>query len=140
MPVYDYRIGTVAAGTAGMTNVESLDSALAAKGQCVPPRGLAIEDFSVYRTAVSGLQYGDGFPRTEWEFDVLHQDQLDDLLAFIGTGNKSASVLIRTRKDDRTYDNYEAVMHRPVPGEDMTPAFTDHWHDVRIPFTMLEVQ
>ena len=138
MPTYDYQIGTVAAGVGSMTNVESLDATLAALGQCVPPRGLAVEAWSVYRTAISGLVYGDGFPRTAWEFDVIHQDQLDDLLAFIGAGNKSASVLIRTRLEDRTYANYECIMHRPIPGEDMTPGFSDHWHDVTIPFTMLE--
>lgn len=135
MPKYSYEIGTVAAGVAGMTNVESLTSACT----CVPPRGKAVERFSVYRTAADGTVYGDGYPRTEWTFDVLPQAQLDALLAFLGTA-QSARVLIRTTDDDGTYTPYEAVMHRPTPRDTMQARFSGRWGPVTIRFTMLEEQ
>lgn len=134
MPRYAYKIGTVAAGVGAMTNVESL----VPNTVCPPPEGLAVERFSVYREAANGIMYGDGYPRTSWRFRVIQQPQLDALLAYIGAANQSATVLIATKGDDAAYTNYQAVMHRPKPGEDMTPAFSGNWHDVTIRFTMLE--
>ena len=136
MPKYSYEIGTVAAGVAGMTNVESLTSTCV----CVPPQGKAVERFSVYRTAADGTVYGDGYPKTEWLFtDAMEQAQLTVLLAFLGTA-QSARVLIRTMDDDGTYAPYEAVMHRPVPRDTMQPRFSGRWGPVTIRFTMLEEQ
>jgi hypothetical protein len=127
MPSYSYEIGSA---LDAMTNVETLCG--------VPPRGLAIEPFSVYRIAANGTEYGDGYPWTEWHFDVIEQDGLDALLAFLGSA-QSASVYIRTRDAGGTYAYYAAVMHRPKRDE-MEPRFLDRWANVRIKFTMLEVQ
>ena len=135
MPKYSYEIGTVAAGVAGMVNVEALTT----KCVCVPPRGKAVERFSVYRTAADGTVYGDGYPKTEWAFDVVEQVQLDELLTFLGTA-QSARVLIRTTDDDGTYTPYEAVMHRPTPRDTMQARFNGRWGPVTIRFTMLEEQ
>jgi hypothetical protein len=135
MAKYSYEIGTVAAGVAGMTNVESLTTTC----KCVPPRGKAVERFSVYRTAADGTVYGDGYPKTEWTFDVIEQAQLDKLLEFVGSA-QSARVLIRTRDDDGTYTPYEAVMHRPTPRDTMQARFNGRWGPVTIRFTMLEEQ
>lgn len=134
MAIYDYQIGATSAGTGSMVNVESLATAV----QCVPPEGLAIEPFSVYRIAASGEEHGDGFPHTRWFFRTMKQAQLDAFLALIGSGNQSNSVFIRTRKDDRSYENYQAIMHRPKPHEDMTPGYSQNWRDVTFRFTMLE--
>ncbi len=135
MPKYSYEIGAVDDGVAGMVNVEALTT----KCVCVPPRGKAVERFSVYRTAADGTVYGDGYPRTEWTFDVLPQAQLDALLAFLGTA-QSARVLIRTTDDDGKYAPYEAVMHRPTPRDTMQARFNGRWGPVTIRFTMLEEQ
>ena len=134
MPKYSYEIGTVAAGVAAMTNVEELTASC----KCVPPQGKAVERFSVYRTAADGTIYGDGYPKTEWTFDVIEQAQLTVLLAFLGTA-QSARVLIRTTNDAGTYVPYEAVMHRPKPRDTMQPRFNDRW-SCTIGFSMLEEQ
>ena len=135
MAKYDYEIGTVAGGVAAMTNVEELTASCTR----VPPKGKAVERFSVYRTAADGTVYGDGYPKTEWTFDVIEQAQLTVLLAFLGTA-QSARVLIRTRDDDGTYAPYEAVMHRPTPRDTMQARYNARWGPVTIRFTMLEEQ
>ena len=98
MTKYSYQIGTVAAGVAAMTNVESLSSTVV----CVPPKGKAVERYSVYHTAADGTVYGDGYPKTVWVFDAMEQAQLDALLAFVSTA-QSARVLIRTREIGRAH-------------------------------------
>jgi len=135
MTKYSYMIGTT---MGNLKNVESLDATLAAKNACLPPKGLYVEPYSVYRIAANGLEVGDGFPRCIWQFDAMHQNQLDDLLAYVPSA-QSAVVYIRTRKDDRTYKYYKAIMHRPKPDE-MQPGFSNMWHDVTFNFTMLELQ
>jgi len=135
MAKYDYEIGAVGDGVAGMVNVEELTASCV----CVPPRGKAVERFSVYRTAADGTVYGDGYPKTEWVFDVMEQAQLDALLEFVGTA-QSARVLIRTTDDDGVFTPYEAVMHRPAPRDTMTPRYSGRWGPVTIRFTMLEEQ
>lgn len=135
MTKYTYQIGTVAGGVAAMVNVESLTPSCV----CVPPKGKSVERFSVYHTAADGMVYGDGYPRTEWVFDVIVQAQLDKLLEYLST-SQSARVLIRTRDDDGTYAPYEAVMHRPKPREDMQPRFNGRWGPVSFKFTMLVEQ
>ena len=134
MPRYDYEIG---ASMATLTNVKNLSNL---RGhERVEPRGLAVEPYSVYHTSASGLAYGDGFPRTKWTFDLIYQEQLDALLDYLN-GNQSAVVYIKTRKDDRTYAYYRAVMHRPIVGDEMTPLYDNRWGPVEIRFTMLEEQ
>jgi hypothetical protein len=133
MARYSYEIGLA---LDDMTNVEELDAGLMASGRCVPPSALAVQPWSIFRIAADGREYGDGFPTCRWVFNAIHQDQLDDLLAYLG-GEQSASLYIRTRKIDRSYAYYSAVMHRPKENE-ITPAYSDMWHDVTFRFTMLE--
>lgn len=132
MSRYEYKIGT------SVALLKSVDTLGTNVKKPVEPQGLAIEPFSVYRTAANGVEYGDGYPRTEWRFDAIGQAQLTGILAYLGSA-QSATVYIRTRKADRSYGNYKAVMHRPKPDE-MAPAFSSMWHDVTIRFTMLEAQ
>jgi len=135
MTRYSYEIGTTINNT---VNVESLDTTLSYQRKCVPPRGLYVEPWSVYRVAANGLEVGDGFPRCDWVFDAMPQGQLDKLLAYVPSV-QSAVVYIRTRIDDRTYKYYKAIMHRPKPDE-MEPAFSNMWHNITFHFTMLELQ
>ena len=127
MPRYSYEIGS---DLEEMTNIETLCG--------VPARGLAIEPYSVYRVAADGTEYGDGYPWTEWHFDVIEQAGLDALLAFLDTA-QSASVYIRTTNQAGDYAYYSAVMHRPKR-ENMEPRFVERWANVVIRFTMLELQ
>jgi len=135
MAKYSYEIGTVAAGVAAMTNVEELTTTCT----CVPPKGKSVERFSVFRTSADGTVYGDGYPKTEWAFDVMEQAQLDKLLLYVGSA-QSARVLIRTRDDDGTYAPYEAVMHRPTPRDTMQARFNGRWGPVVVKFSMLVEQ
>jgi hypothetical protein len=129
MPKYSYAIGS---DPEDMTNVEALESDRIA----VPPRGLAVEPYSVYRTAASGTVYGDGYPQTKWVFDTVDQGFLDSLLSYIS--GASGQVYITTRDDDGDYTTYRAIMHRPRVHQEMSPAYGDNWHDVTIRFTRLE--
>jgi len=136
MAKYEYKIATLAQGIAGLKTIDTVGTSVK---QPVEPQGLFYEPFSVYRTSAGGMEYGDGYPRTEWRFDAISQPQLTGLLEYLGSA-QSAQVYIRTRTQARTYANYKAIMHRP---KDMTPAFRSRdtmWHDVVIRFTMLELQ
>ena len=135
MALYSYAIGT-AMNT--MVNIEDLVSALSAYHRCVPPAGLAVEPWAVYRVGADGTEYGDGYPRCTWKFSAMYQTQLDALLNYLGSA-QSVSVYIRTRKVGRTYSYYKAIMHRPKPNQ-MTPAYGNMWHDIEVEFTMLELQ
>ena len=129
----EYSIATEAQGVVGFKVVTTLGT-----GDKADVEGLAVEEYSVYRVAADGKEYGDGYPRCEWRFSVIKQSQFTALLAYLGTA-QSATVYIRTKKTTRAYANYKAIMHRPKPDE-MAPAFTSNWHDVVFRFTMLEVQ
>lgn len=130
MALYEYAIGTA---VATLVNLENL----AKNTVNVPPRGLAVDPVSVRRVGADGRTYGDGYPETKWEFDIITDAQLQALLGYL-SGAQSATVVIKTRKDDLTYGTYRAVMHRPVIHRDMEPAFLKRWKDVTIRFTMLE--
>ena len=136
MAKYEYKLATIAQGIAGLKTIDLIGTSVK---QPVEPQGLFFESFSVYRTSASGIEYGDGYPTTEWKFDAISQAQLTGLLAYLGTA-QSAAVYIRTRNAARTYANYKAVMHRP---KEMSAGFQSRdkmWHDVTFLFTMLEAQ
>ena len=136
MSKYSYEVGST---IETMSNVKVYGTDTLSDWDRVEPRGLGVEPFSVYRVATSGLEYGDGYPRVTWTFDVICQAQLDALLNLLGEA-QSAVVYIRTRNTDRTYSYYKAIMHRPRPGEEMTPSYNNHWRDVSLRFTRLEDQ
>ncbi len=130
MSRYSYEIGTTAEN---LVNVETL---LASGNKANGVRGMGLEPFSVYRTAVSGREYGDGYPHTTWEIDYLTPTMYNALMAYVGAGNQSAPVYIRTRKEDGTYGLYTAIMHRPkLRAERVWSGF---WTNVSIHFTRLE--
>lgn len=131
---YSYEIGTT---TDNRINVKQLGAAtLTHEWQRVEPYGMTYQPFSVLRVAASGKEYGDGYPTAEWQFDTIHPAQLDALLDYIGDGNQSAAVHIKTRLADGTYGTFSAIMHRPKNTEDMNYVL-EKWHDVRIRFTCL---
>ena len=129
---YSYKIGT---SVATLKNVEDLTTGV----PNVAPRGMAVDPVSVRRVGADGRTYGDGYPTTKWEFDIINGKQLDAILAYLTAGQESGVVYIATRLTDRTYKNYKAVMHRPIINEDMSPAYVERFKDVTIRFTMLEL-
>jgi hypothetical protein len=60
------------------------------------------------------------------------------MIAYLGTA-QSASVFIKTRKDDATFATYSAVMHRPKLDGEVTWGLRS-WRDVTFRFTMLVLQ
>ena len=128
----EYEIGT---SVGALTSVAALLSTLHVN---MSVKGMAVEPYSVYRTAVSGREYGDGYPRTTWTFSYLTPAMLDDLMDYVGTGNQSGVVYIRTCLTDRTWAIYKAFMHRPKLKQEMT--WEGGWRDVTIRFTHLEEQ
>lgn len=131
---YSYEIGTT---PENRVNVKTLGSStLTHDWQRAEPYGMTYNQFTVFRQAASGKEYGDGFPATTWKFDWIHPDQLDALLNYIGDGNQSATVHIKTRLVDGTYDTFEAIMHRPK-NEEEGEYSSGRWHDVLIRFTCL---
>lgn len=101
MPLYEYEIGTT---YGGMANVESLTTPLSA------PRATA-PDYSQPIELASGGVRGGGWLTATWSWDVLTQDEYDQMRSFCS--GKSASVYIKTRKDDYTYQVYTAEMVWP---------------------------
>jgi len=131
MALHEYKIGTT---TGNMVYVEQLTASDSA-----PPGGSVVKPYSVYRVAASGLEYGDGYPECEWKFPDCRPTHYNALMAYVGAGNQSASVYIKTRKDDTTFATYKAVMHRPKLGDEAAWAL-GYYADVTIRFTMLELQ
>lgn len=101
MTLYSYEIGTT---YGGMTNVESLTTALPA------PRS-TIQEFSQSVELASAGVRGAGWPVATWTWDILEQDQWDQIRTFCS--GQSADVYIKTRKQDGTYQVYTATMVRP---------------------------
>jgi hypothetical protein len=126
---YSYEIGT---SPDTMVNVESLASTCV----CVAPQGLAVDPVSVRRVGADGQTYGDGYPTCRWFFSAMQQAQLDALLAYFGTA-ESVSLYIRTRQVSGAYALYQAVAHRPIVHETLTPRYASLWADCTIRFTML---
>ena len=124
----EYMIGTT---EENMVLVYGLVSVKAA-----PPGGSAVEPYSLYRTASSGLKYGDGPATCKWVFATMTPAFFSAMMAYLGTA-VSANVYIKTRKDDNTFSTYTAIMHRPILDETMSWKY-GRWHDVTFEFTNLE--
>ena len=120
MPVYEYAIGT----SNPPTNLESLTVPVN------PPRGRFFEA-GVWLDKADGNQRGQGFPTARWEFDELSQAMVTQLRSFCS--GQSASVYIKTRKNDGTFAIYSAIMlwpsdqmdHRAGANANATGLYTD---------------
>mgnify|MGYP001198377722 CR=1 FL=1 len=124
----DYQIGTTELNMVSVINLVS--------GRTAPPSNSIVKPYSVYRTAASGMEYGDGQATCSWTFEVMTTAFFNAMIAYLG-GAVSANVYIKTRKDDNTFDVYTAIMHRPVFGEGFSRG-TGVWRDVTFEFTNLE--
>jgi hypothetical protein len=126
MSDYEYELG---ATEVGMVNIETLISAV--------PSGVTFTYTPVVRVAGNGLAIGDGYPTCEWSFEYLSWADFGTMLAFLGS-SESASVYIKTRRPDNTYDTYTAVMHRPLVPQEAKQTIGG-WTRITFRFTMLEV-
>jgi len=113
MTLYEFKIGTLAGGVAGMTNLESLTAPVD------PPRWFFYPG-SERVVLASGLVRDVGYPRAEWHWDeFIPRVQRHQLRTFC-TG-ASVEVYIRTKTNDdasdsgeeEDYANYKAVMVWP---------------------------
>lgn len=134
MAKYTYEIGTTSGNRVNVKDIGK--TALPTEADRVEPFGMTYHEFTVYRQSASGKEYGDGFPAVEWSFETMRPAQLDAILDYIGDGNQSATVHIKTRLVDGTYDTFEAVMHRPKNGDEMSYV-NGRWHDITLRFTCL---
>lgn len=137
----DYRIGT-----------DFLDP-LWAGGDFteVVHRGLPLPDrwvftpYSVSKVRGDGRSIGDGNPTASWIWELLSQQQLNNLLAFFANdADASVELNIRTPVERGVgrvdTGDYTAVMHRPIMGEskNMIPESTSPvWEEVTLRFTKL---
>ena len=127
MAVYDYEIG---ANYAGRQNIEDILD--------IPPMGAEFNYSSVLRHQGDGKTVGDGYATCVWHFIYLTWADYKTMLDYIGDGNESEDVVIRTRRPDDTYEYYDAVMHRPrVPDDSKQQRLG--WHNIVFRFTRLEV-
>ena len=137
----DYRIGT------------DFDDPLLAGGDFtrVIHRGLPAPDrwtftpYSVVKVRGDGRSVGDGNPTASWMWELLSQQQLNNLLAFFASdADASVELKIRTPVERGVgrvdTGDYTAIMHRPVVGEGKTmiPESTSPvWEEVALMFTKL---
>ena len=124
----DYRIGSTEEGMVLVTSLASKSS---------PPGGSTVAPHMVYRTAASGMKYGDGTASCKWEFASMTPEFYAALVAYLG-GMDSNWVYLRTRKDDNTFSTYTAIMHRPILDETKNWRY-GRWHDVVFEFTDMNV-
>jgi hypothetical protein len=115
MPTYSYAIGTLAGGTAGLTNVETL---LASPKGTFPPQG-SYSPGTELRLGSLGTRWV-GTPQAVWRWGFLSRTQRDALRAFCS--GASAEVYITTRVNDLAgetgseteYRTYRALLLWPA--------------------------
>lgn len=100
MAAYDYKIGTTAVGMVTLTSL----------GITAPMTEYSIAVDSV--TLGDGSEKGVGSPTAIWHWGFLTGTQRASLRTYC-TGT-SATVYIRTKKDDNTYDNFFAILVWPL--------------------------
>ncbi len=108
-----FMIGTT---QGGMVNLEELNTPI------TPPKSTFMP-VAVTRKTGNGSKRGFGFPVAYWSFPLMSLDERNQLKIFC-TG-ASASVYIRTKKDDDSYVDYQATMNWP---DDDT---SDRWYGER---------
>lgn len=127
MAEYSYEIG---ANYAARENVEDIIS--------IPPSGVEFNYHSILRSQGDGKVVGDGYAICVWHFRYLSWTDHSTMLGYIGSGNESNDVVIRTRRQDGTYEYYDAIIHRPRVPEELRQ-HSAGWHDISFRFTRLEV-
>jgi len=114
-------------------------------------RGLPAPDrwtftpYSVVKVRGDGRSIGDGNPTAGWIWELLSQQQLNNLLAFFASdGDASVELKIRTPTERGMgrvdTGDYTVIMHRPIMGEskNMIPESTAPvWEEVTLRFTKL---
>jgi hypothetical protein len=106
MPLYDYQLGST---FAGMQNIESILTPVR-PGQNYAPKHDPV-DYSQIVSLGNGEKRGSGWLRTAWHWNYLPLSRYTTLKTYC-TG-LSASVFIKTKKNDGTYQVYTATMLWP---------------------------
>ena len=108
MPIRDYYIGT-SVGT--LVKIKSL---LTKTGNPNPNPTPMTPYTEIVGKDLNGANIESGFSKTTWQWDFLHKDDIEQLLAYCP--NASASIVITTRIYDPsgTFQTFSGTMQRPT--------------------------
>lgn len=127
MPVTDYQIaiGFVDPSTTAIVDPQPKDPAI---------------DEGIEQTAGSGDVTVDGYASTQWEYNVLTQEQLEDLLTQFGLingSNMQDTTFYAPRNQDREFTAFYGKVKRPkFPQEGQF--LMGFWRGVVFKFTRVE--
>ena len=125
-----YRLGTYAAGVAGLQYLEDL-------GISVPPYPTPFQPWSTIYEVANGATYGDGDAFCEWRFQWLKMTDMAIFLGYIGAGNQSALVSLSTKNDLDAWGDYSAYLHRPTYPQQGDRSPGKYWRNLVFRFTQL---
>lgn len=131
MPLYDYQIATGHNNTAGYANIENVVT--------YAPRAQRVGLPPVRRVTLDQRVHYNGVITITWSWEGMSQDDLDALVDdYVGDyDTPDAAVTIRTRKQDGTYDDYNAYLALPIEGEDYERVTSTKVRNLRITFRNL---
>lgn len=131
MAAYNYALGLT---QAGMTHVEEI-TATAGWPDGRPPRGRFYESSEVADRS-DGHVIGRGFPYAVWVFDWLNQAMVNQLRAYCP--GYSADVYLRTRRNDGSFADYQAIMVWPTADQMDRRRFGGRYQGLEIQFRQLQ--
>lgn len=107
MPQYEYAIASGYNNAAGLVNIELLS----AGGKLFYAVAVAGSDVDL-KTQEDGVGFESGFPQLVWTSNVTRA-QYAYIRDTVLSGSYSAPVTIRSRYDDTSYANYNAILTIP---------------------------
>lgn len=105
-----FGIGT---SSGGIASLEALTVPIMADS--APVKSSFIK-YPVLKLLASGATRGQGFPQASWLFSIMSLEERNSLRTYC-TG-ASASVYIKTKKDDDSWANFSAIMIWPKDDSD----------------------
>lgn len=121
MGFYEYAI-KAGSSAAVLDNIEDTFQSVLQTPRHYPPVSDLVAQGSGLVVTMDNQAYFRGVAVIQWRWDVLPYTAFAYLLnTYLGGFTvSSASVSIRTRNEQNSYANYNAVMLRPMPKEDYT--------------------
>lgn len=134
----DFRLATT------LPDLQNADGRAKLINQGIPyPDGYTYAPYSRVYVRGDGRPAGDGEAMATWTWEDVSQETVDNILSYFAAADASASVFIRTRIDTGSvaqFDDFSAVMHRPIDGEGKTVQNKSRWpifSTMTVQFTML---
>jgi hypothetical protein len=104
----DFKLGTYAGGTAGMTAFSAMGTPLKEPGQTV------YQPYQTSERMASGNSVGRGFPSVTMYFTALTRAQRDMLRTFCPGASGTVYVYIPGNDSNQTFITRRGIMHWPV--------------------------